>query len=174
MAGLLERADKLIYNVAVLLGPEGEIVGKYRKVCIPREEIKGGVSPGYDYPVFELPFGKVGMMVCYDVHFPEVARELSNRGAELIAMPIWGGHPNLAKARAIENQIFLLTSTYTEADKDWMRTGVWAPDGELIATTKTWGTVVVAEIDLGARAPWPYVGDFRGRIPRERPVRLGE
>lgn len=170
VVGLLERAEALVYNVAVLIGPDGTVAGKYRKVCIPREEIKGGVVPGSEYPVFDLPFGKLGMMVCYDVHFPEVARELGKQGAELIAMPIWGGHPDLAKARAIENQLYLITSTYTEADRDWMRTGVWTPAGELVATTETWGTVVVHEIDLDLRAPWHYVGDFRGRIPRERPV----
>jgi hypothetical protein len=77
VAGLLERDGTLIYNVAVLIGPAGNVVGKYRKVCLPRGEIEGGISPGEDYPVFETSFGKVGMMVCYDGFFPEVARRLS-------------------------------------------------------------------------------------------------
>ena len=46
--------------------------------------------PGDEYPVFDTRFGKVGMMICYDGFFPEVARELSNNGAEVIAWPVWG------------------------------------------------------------------------------------
>jgi hypothetical protein len=47
------------------------------------QALLAAVSPGADYPVFQTRFGKVGMMVCYDGFFPEVARELSNRGAEV-------------------------------------------------------------------------------------------
>ncbi|HUR44828.1 MAG TPA: carbon-nitrogen hydrolase family protein, partial [Candidatus Saccharimonadales bacterium] len=87
VAGLLERDRHLVYNVAVLLGPEGKVLGKYRKTCLPRSEISGGITPGKDYPVFQTRFGKLGMMVCYDGFFPEVARQLSMRGAEVIAWP---------------------------------------------------------------------------------------
>jgi len=99
----MERSKNVIYNTAALIGPDGKLLGKYRKVCLPREEIEGGVTPGHNYPVFDTRFGKLGMMICWDVHFPEVARNLSNQGAEVIAMPIWGDNPALAKARAIEN-----------------------------------------------------------------------
>ena len=58
-----------------------------------------GITPGERYPVFDTRFGKLGLMICWDVHFPEVARNLSNHGAEVIAMPIWGGNPALARAR---------------------------------------------------------------------------
>ena len=112
--GLVERDGHLVYNVAVLIGPDGKIVGKYRKVCLPRGEIEGGIAPGSEYPVFETRFGKVGMMVCYDGFFPEVARELSNRGAEVIAWPVWGCNPLLARARACENHVYLVSSTYED------------------------------------------------------------
>jgi hypothetical protein len=58
--GLLERDGNLVYNVAVLIGPDGTVVGKYRKVCLPRGEIDGGIAPGADYPVFATRFGTVG------------------------------------------------------------------------------------------------------------------
>ena len=128
VAGIVEREGAVVYNTSVLVGPDGQLVGKYRKVCLPREEIEGGVTPGATYPVFDTRFGKVGMMICWDVHFPEVARELANNGAEIIAMPIWGGNPRLAAARAIENQIYLVSSTYN-ARPDWMVTGIWGPSG---------------------------------------------
>ena len=105
VAGLYERAGHAIYNTSVLIGRDGKLVGKYRKVCLPREEIDGGLTPGQEYPVFNTDFGRVGMMICWDVHFPEVARELAARGAEVLLMPIWGGHETLARARAIENQV---------------------------------------------------------------------
>lgn len=169
VAGLNERAAHLVYNTAVLIGPDGKLVGKYRKVCLPREEIAGGVAPGHEYPVFETRFGKVGIMICWDVHFPEVARELANRGAEVIALPIWGGNPLLARARAVENQVYLVTSTYTTRD-DWMKTGVIDLTGRWIGLAKQWGDVVVVEVDLDRRVYWDFLGDFKARIPRERPA----
>ena len=70
-------------------------------------------------------------MICFDVHMPEVARGLAANGAELIAMPIMGGHPALARARAIENQAHLVTATYSIND-DWMQTDVWDLSGDLL------------------------------------------
>src|SRR5204863_288693 len=75
VVGLAERDRHLVYNVAVLIGSDGQIIGKYRKVALPRTEIEAGVAPGNEYPVFQTRFGKVGMMVCYDGFFPEVAGE---------------------------------------------------------------------------------------------------
>src|SRR5262249_31139075 len=98
VAGLLERDRHLVYNVAVLIGPDGNVIGTYRKVVLPRGEIEGGIAPGHDYPVFNTRFGKVGMMICYDGFFPEVARALSNRGAEVIAWPVAGCNPLLGAA----------------------------------------------------------------------------
>ena len=128
--GLLERDGHLVYNVAVLIGPDGQVVGKYRKVCLPRGEIEGGVTPGSDYPVFPTRFGKVGLMVCYDGFFPEVARELSNRGAEVIAWPVWGCNPLLARARACENHVYLVSSTYEDVSRNWMISAVFDHTGE--------------------------------------------
>lgn len=170
VAGLLEKSGELVFNTAALIGPDGKLVGKYRKVCLPREEIEHGISPGHEYPVFDTRFGKLGMMICWDVHFPEVARNLANNGAEVIAMPIWGGNPTLAKARAIENQVYLVTSTYTDPNRDWMKSTIIDKEGNMLSIGKDWGTLVYADVDLTQPKLWRFLGNFRERIYRERPV----
>ena len=167
---LYERAGHLVYNAAVLISPEGAIVGKYRKVTLPEGEVDGGVAPGADYPVFNTRFGRVGMMICYDGFFPEVARELTKRGAEVIAWPVWGCNPDLARARAAENHVYVVSSTYEDISRNWMLSAVWDPSGRTPALAKDWGTVAVAEVDLDQPTRWPSLGDFKAKLPRHVPI----
>ena len=170
VTSLHERVGHLIYNTAVLLGPDGKLVGKYRKVCLARDEYRTGTAPGRSFPVFDTHIGRIGMMICFDVHMPEVARGLAANGAEIIAMPIMGGHPVLARARAIENQVYLVTSTYSVND-DWMQTGVWDLSGELVVRATEKDSVVVAEVDLSEQHFWrANMGDFKCRLRHERPA----
>jgi predicted amidohydrolase len=174
VAGLYEKHEHLVYNVAVLIDDEGKLIGKYRKVTLPTSEVDAGVAPGREYPVFETRFGKVGLMVCYDGFFPEVARELTNRGAEVIAWPVWGCNPDLAAARAAENHVYVVSSTYEDISRNWMVSAVFDHTGKMLALAEEWGTVVTAEVDLSRPTEWPSLGDFRAKLPRHRPLPVVE
>ena len=163
VAGILEQEGDVIYNTAILIDREGTLAGKYRKVSLPREEIDGGITPGESLPVFDTDFGRIGIMICWDVTFPEVARTLALQGAEIILMPIWGGNLTLTRARSIENQVYLVTSTYD------MVSGVFDLEGEIMVQATPDNPVVVTEVDLGHQFLWPWLGDLRNRIPRELP-----
>jgi predicted amidohydrolase len=161
VAGIYEREGHALYNTAVLLDRKGEVAGKYRKVYLPREEIEGGLTAGSDYPVFRTDFGNVGVMICWDIQYPDPARALALRGAELILVPIWGGNETLGKARAIENRVFIASSGYNYP------TYVMDPDGELLAVAREDGSAAVASIDLNRRYLDEWLGDMRGRLRKE-------
>ena len=164
VAGIYEREGEIVYNTAVLINRQGAVVGKYRKVYLPATEIEGGLTPGNDYPVFHTDFGTVGLMICYDVFYSDPAHALARKGAEVILLPIWGGDETLAKARAIENQVYLVTSGYDHP------TYIMDPRGERIASAPRHGDVTISTVDLNQRWWDPQLGDMRARRFKEERV----
>lgn len=164
VAGIYEREGPATYNTAVLIDRQGNVAGKYRKVYLPREEYEVGLTPGSDYPVFQTDFGKVGLMICWDLQYADPARALALQGAELIALPIWGGNEAIGKARAIENHLYIAASGYDYP------TYIMDPQGERLSEAKQHGDIASATIDLGRRYVEKWEGDMRGRFMKE--VRL--
>jgi hypothetical protein len=121
-------------------------------------------------PVFETRFGRVGTRVCDDGFFPEVARELTKNGAEVIAWPVWGCNPLLASARACENHVHLVSSTYTDVSSNWTLTAIYNRDGHPLAQATEWNTITTTEVDLAQPLHWPSLGDFQSQIERHRPT----
>ncbi|MCA9981832.1 MAG: carbon-nitrogen hydrolase family protein, partial [Anaerolineales bacterium] len=78
-----QKVESVIYNSAVLVGPDGDVYGEYRKVHLRGEE-RLPFREGFKYRVFETGFGLVGVMLGYELYYPEVARSLALEGAELI------------------------------------------------------------------------------------------
>jgi predicted amidohydrolase len=161
VAGLVELEGLAAYNTAVLINRKGELVGKYRKVYLPREEIEGGLTPGDSYPVFDTDFGRLGLMICWDIQYTDPARALALGGAEILALPIWGGNATLGHARAIENHVFLVSSGYDYA------TEIVDPVGTVVSHAESMPGIAVADIDLNRRYPEEYIGIMRDRFFHE-------
>lgn len=108
--GIHEVEGEKKYNTALVISDRGEIIGKYRKVQLTYNEIKGGCIPGKELPVFSLPFGKIGIMICWDQWFPDVCFNLKQRGAEIIFVPTAGDPRNIYCSRAYENGVYIVVS----------------------------------------------------------------
>ncbi|MCI0706218.1 MAG: acyltransferase [Ignavibacteriae bacterium] len=110
--GFAEKSNGKLYNSAGIIGHDGT-VGLYRKIHLFDRE-KLFFAPGdKPFQVFDTPHGKVGIMVCFDWYFPESARTLALKGAQLIAHPsnlVLPNCPNSMPTRCLENRVFAATA----------------------------------------------------------------
>ena len=122
IGSIAELRSEKIFNTATIVGPEG-LVGSYSKAHLFRlidEPVH--FTPGGSCHVFQTIFGKVGMIICYDLRFPELARKLALDGARILFVPAEWPSPRgfhwrlLLKARAIENQMFVVASNCVGSD----------------------------------------------------------
>jgi len=173
-----ERAGDNVYNAAVLIGRKGEVIGKYYKVQLPTVE-RWVVTHGSSFPVFETDFGDVGIMTCYDIDFPEIARCLALNGAELLFCPTMGismrgqceGNGLMrVRMRAIDNFVPLAVAMCRQDSV------IVNNDGTVLAMARPEREdVISAVIDLDAKvedhSEWELVtglADFKARIVQER------
>jgi len=147
VAALNESDGGRIYDTAVLIDRQGRIAGKYHKVQLTLGEADLGITPGNDYPVFDTDFGRVGMMICWDNFFPEPARILALKGADIVVLPINGdgvpGHWDvISRARAIDNAVFFVASSMYALSPSV----IIDPDGRVLASTAE--GIASADLDL--------------------------
>jgi len=176
--GFPEVDGNKFYNSANLVGPEG-LISTYRKLHLFGRE-KLFFSPGEAAaPVVELPWGKVGLMICFDWYFPELARSLALRGAELLLQPANLVLPHCPQAmitRSLENRVFSATCDRVGVEENGPvrhafigSSQVVSPTGELLVRLSgDREEVAMVDIDL-ARARSKAVGQhndlFADRAP---------
>jgi predicted amidohydrolase len=185
--GFCELADdgETRYNAAAVLDG-GTIYGTYRKVHQPLGEGMS-YSPGSDYDVFDTPVGRVGLQICYDKAFPEAARIMALKGAQVIASlsawpaartataenlqdDRWTYRFNLFDAaRALDNQVFWIASNQSGTFGSLRYVGnakVVDPGGNTLATTLLGSGMAVAEVDIDATFRAMRAGMFHLRDRR--------
>jgi predicted amidohydrolase len=179
----VEDAEKG-FNTSVHVGPDGEIQSVYRKIHLFDVEVDGAVyaessteDPGDEIVVTDLANGlRLGMSVCYDLRFPELYRILTLRGAELLTVPAAFTLPTtrdhwevLVRARAIENQCFVIAANQIGDHPGGLRSGgrslIVDPWGLVLATAPDTECAIVADLDLdnlhGIRRRLPSVSRRR-------------
>jgi len=175
IGSFLEKAPGGVYNAAPFFGPQGEALPPYRKIHRfgPMDEdrwLEAGCRPG----LFELPWGKTGVAICYDLRFPELFRRYAMAGAGLILLPSEWPHPRLAhwrtlvQARAIENQCFVAAVNRVGRDRDNVFCGhsmLVDPRGEILTEGDEEEALLIESVDLAlteaVRARIPILDDRR-------------
>ncbi len=171
IGGFAERGeDGLIYNSAAVVDGDG-VLGVYRK-CHLWDQEKLWFRPGTEPPrVFETAKGRIGVLVCYDLEFPEMTRALALGGAELIVVPTnWprvdrppGEHwpeVNIAMAAARVNRVFIACCDRAGAERgqEWNQgTAIISPDGWILDAQPELGAAC-ADLDLGRTHDKAYTG----------------
>ncbi|XP_061680377.1 omega-amidase NIT2 isoform X1 [Syngnathoides biaculeatus] len=172
-----EDAGKL-YNSCAVFGPDGQQLVKHRKIHLFDIDIPGKIrfqesetlSPGNTLSVFETPFCKVGVGICYDLRFAELAQLYSRKGCQLLLYPgafnMTTGPAHwelLQRGRALDNQVYVATASPARDESAsyvaWGHSTVVNPWGEVISKAGAEETVIYADIDL------QYLADVRQQIP---------
>jgi predicted amidohydrolase len=177
IAGSLpELSEDVVYNTCYMINGDGTLAGSYRKVHLfsPAGEDKY-FGMGETASVYNTTIGKVGMIVCYDLRFPEICRTLALEGAEIILVsaqwPIarikhWD---TLMQARALENQLFIVAANRCGRDKNLEYGGhsqIVSCTGEVLAKAENEPSIFEADLDFNAlkrfRSDMPC---FKDRVP---------
>lgn len=152
-----EKVESIVYNAAVLVGPDGNVIGQYHKIHLRGEE-RMAFRAGYRLPTFETDFGVVGLILGWDLAFPEVARSLVLEGAELLAVlanweePHKGEWRTYLLARAYENAVFVAAANRVGEEPSYTffgQSAIISPRGRIhAALEEPVEGYAVAKIDL--------------------------
>ena len=162
--GMAEKClnGDVLYNSAVIVGPQG-VEGIFRKL---HNQFEFSVfNPGDDLPVFNLPIGKVGPFICYDLAFPEVNRVQALKGAQILSLttawPMQGRdmendhygycYDIMSRSNAMFNMAWMVSSNHAEKRDDFWYYGhsrIISPDGYIIAELVDEEGIASAEVDV--------------------------
>jgi predicted amidohydrolase len=149
---LYEQVGDEIFNTTTVINNQGEVVDRYRKIYAftPYES---GVSAGKNFVVFDVPQGRIGVAICYDLWFPEVARQMVSMGAEVLIYPTLTGTIDrslevvLAQSTAITNQSYVLTIN-AAGSLGYGQSVVVGPEGNIIYQAGSGAEIIPVEIDF--------------------------
>ncbi len=175
------------YNACLVYNAQGKQAACYKKIHLFDAEVKPGVEvyeesntvqPGNEIVVFDSPFGRIGLAICYDLRFPELFRALSILGAEIIAVPtaftVRTGQAHwevLTRARAIENFCYLIgacqTDTHENGRKTFGHSLLIDPWGSILACLPAHPGFIQAEVSI------EYLQQLRSDFPVHQHRKLG-
>ena len=170
-----EKEGEFIFNTAFLFDRNGEVIGKYRKTHLaPGEEEK--IEEADAYPVFKTDFGIIGIMICMDIHFPEVSRIYGLKNVDVLFWPTMSYGPSddflltLLRSKAMDNQYYCVASNYSEIPylpgKEMGRACVVAPDGNIISDTGYRPGIATIKVNLDEGYEYWATGDYKKKYPR--------
>lgn len=179
--------DGKVYNIAFVALPDGTIVEQPKLHITPTERKWWGISGGHELKVIDTPKARIGILICYDVEFPEAPRLLADHGAEIIFVPFCTdtrqGYLRVrycAQARAIENQVYLALAgnvgnlpDVSNLDINFAQAAVFTPsdfafarDGIAAEADSNEETVLVCDLDLDDLHDSRTTGTVTPRIDR--------
>ena len=160
--GFVEKGQKdgkdVVYNSAALIDDHGKALGCYRKSHLVDGEETKYFEKGTEYKVFDTSLGKIGIMICWDMAYPEVARILALKGAEIIAVPAaWETEPYegdweiVNTARSFDNVLYLASCNHVGTDRElyfFGRSKISGPLGRPLAAAGDGEEIITATVDL--------------------------
>ncbi len=160
LGSMYEKRGVGVYNTCAVITPRNGIMGAYRKMHLftLMDEHKW-LQPGEAPLVIDLPWGRTGIAICYDLRFPELFRRYASDGAQVVIMPMAWPHPRLEhyrtllRARAIENQCYMVAANRASRDDDgttfFGHSCVIDPWGEIVLEAGEVPGHFTVEIDMG-------------------------
>jgi predicted amidohydrolase len=149
---LYEKIGNEIFNTAPVINPDGDVINRYRKIY-PFYPYEKDVSEGTGFVVFDVPQGRIGLAICYDIWFPEVARAMVCQGAEILIYPTMTGtidrqvEVNIALSTAAINQSYVI-AVNGSGDQGNGQSVVVSPDGQSIHTAGIGQEIFPIEFDF--------------------------
>jgi len=175
---IAEREGDRVYNTAYVFDPNGQQIAKHRKMHLFDIDVKGGqrffesdtLSPGNSVTVFSTPFCKMGLCICYDFRFPELARLMVDAGAKVILVPaafnMTTGPAHwelLFRQRAVDNQVYTVgvapARDPAASYQSWGHSIVCSPWGEVLMQADEKESVAITSLDLDR------VDEIRRQLP---------